>query len=355
MAAVRVGSVTRRALRAAIPGLVGSTLVVTGLLSGQAATLPTFPGASSSHYLAVADDHQLSAVGRRDARAAARTGLSHALIVLDAGEPAGGTSLRLAGTRRVVSIDSIGRAATAYGQAWIRTAGHPALTLVLAVAAHGGHVDRGAGAAWARMVSQVAQRLAGVDVRGGLDVEIEWGPAIVARSWLTGYLGTTERPVVDIGSCTCPPLSRLPAGWSRRALADIVSAGGRGSALPQIYATAGGNAIEWAALASWAHRHHRPAVRLLGVLTQQSACLGPPRRACVGIDVSPARAWAQLAGASHQRLRFATDIGYLPVPPKPAGMSAAGRSLLIIGLLFVAAAVTILLDGLRRRRRRRRI
>src|SRR5947199_238 len=83
--------------------------------------------------------------------------------------------------------------------------------------------------------------------------------ADAVRGWLAGYLGATTRPFVDVGACTCPPLARLPAGWALADLAAVATAAGRGVVVPQIYANAGGNATEWAALARWASAHHHPA------------------------------------------------------------------------------------------------
>src|SRR4051812_2270150 len=282
-----------------------------------------------------------------------------ALVVLGAGEAADDGHVRLPGSGRRASYDDLRRAAVAYGRGWQRAPHPPALTLVLMSAAHGGRVDRAAGASWGRLVSGVATALPGLDVRGGLDVEVEWASAAAARAWLAGYLDATSRGFVDVGSCTCPPLSRLPAGWTLADLAAIASAGGRGVVVPQIYANAGGNATEWAALARWAVAHHHAPVHLAGVLTEQSACAGPPRRPCAGIDLDPVAAWRQLSVRSGQSLRWATDIGYLSAPG-PVHPSALRPVLVALGALAAAAAVSTLgllawrSRGRRRPRRRQR-
>lgn len=313
----------------------------TAPLTAHGADASPFPGSTRSHYLTGTATSALRSAGARDATDAARAGILDALVVLGAGEAVDRGHVMLPGSGRRASYDDLRRAVVSYARGWQRTAAPPALTLVVMAAAHGGRVDRPAGAAWGRLVTAVAAQLPGVDVRGGLDVEVEWSPAAPVRAWVDGYLASTSRGLVDVGSCTCPPLARLPAGWRLADLAAVAAADGRGVVVPQIYATAGGNATEWAALAHWARVHHRPPVRLAGVLTEQSACVGPPRRACAGIDLDPVSAWRQLAARSGQPLRWATDIGYLAAPG-PVHPSALAPALLALGAIALAGTVTTL-------------
>ena len=332
---------------------------MTGVASGQATATDPFPGSTRSHYLTGTATAALSKAGARDGRAAAAAGILDALVVLGGGEPADGGHVRLPGSGRRASYADVRRAAIAFGRGWRRAAGAPPLTLVVMAAAHGPLINRTAGARWGATVADVARSLPGVDVRGGLDVEVEWAPAVAVRAWVSGYLGATSRPFVDVGACTCPPFARLPGTWSRNDLAAIADAGGRGVVVPQIYATAGGNATEWAALARWADDHHRPAVRFAGVLTEQAACAGPPARACAGIDLDPATAWQQLSARSGQQLRWASDIGYLAAPGS-VHRALLRPALLALGTLALAGAVATLVvlavrtrRGTRRRPRRR--
>ena len=102
-------------------------------------------------------------------------------------------------------------------------------------------------------------------------------------------------------------------------------------------------------------------LRFAGVLTEQSACAGPPRRACRGIDLDPVSAWRQLSVRSGQSLRWATDIGYLSAPGS-VHPSALRPVLIGLGALAGAAAVSTLAllawrsrrDRPRRNKRRRR-
>jgi hypothetical protein len=311
-----------------------------------------FPGSTRSHYLTGLGTTALARAGARDARDSAAAGILDALVVLGAGEPVDPGHVRLPGSGRRASYGDLRAAVVAYGRGWHSVVGSPPLTLVVMAAAHGVATGRAAGERWGRLVTETADRLPGVDVRGGLDVEVEWGPAARALAWEAGYLAATTRGLVDLGSCTCPPLARLPATWSMADLVTIASAGGRGVVVPQIYATAGGNATEWAALGRWAARHHRGPVRLAGVLTETAACTGPPRRACAGIDLDPMTAWRQLSDRSGAQLRWASDIGYLSAPG-PVHPGLLRPALVALGALGLAGAVTTLGTLAWRSRRRR--
>ena len=339
--------------RLATAACVAAAALVCLAPSADSAVDP-FPGSTRSHYLTGTGTHALRNAGARDARDAGAAGVVDALVVLGAGEAADDNGVRLPGSGRRASYADLRRAAVAYGRGWLRAAHPPALTLVVMAAAHGARVQRSSGAKWGQLVSRIASAVPGVDVRGGLDVEVEWASAAAVRGWLGGYLTTTSRPFVDVGSCTCPPLARLPAGWTLADLAAVAAAGGRGVVVPQIYANAGGNTTEWAALARWAETHHHTPVRFAGVLTEQSACAGPPRRPCAGIDLDPVTAWRQLSARSGQSLRWASDIGYLSAPG-PVHPSALRPVLVALGGLAGAAAVSTLgLLAWRTRRRPRR-
>src|SRR3954453_17477330 len=308
---------------------------------GSAAASEAFSGGNRAHYLGGTGTGALHAAGLRDATDAATAGVLDALVVLGAGESVDDGHVRMPGSGRRASYDDVRRAVVAYGRGWRRGARGAAPTLVVMAAAHGARVQRPAGVEWGRLVSRIAAALPGVDVRGGLDIEVEWASAAAVRGWLAGYLGATTRPFVDVGACTCPPLARLPAGWALADLGAVATAGGRGVVVPQIYANAGGNATEWAALARWARAHHHRPLQFAGVLTEQSACAGPPRRACRGIDLDPVSAWRQMSARSGQSLRWATDIGYLSAPGR-VHPSALRPVLIAIGALAGAAAVSTL-------------
>lgn len=339
-----------------------TALAVAVAMHAAAPTPQPFPGNTRSHYLTTTDRSVLTRAGRRDARDAEVAGVDDALVVLGGGDPVGRDGVRLPGSGESASVNDVEAAAVAYGRAWRTRPTAPTLTLVVMEAAHGDQVNAGAGTGWGRMVGSVARELPGVDVRGGLDVEVEWASARDVRAWLDGYLSATTRSFVDVGACTCPPYARVGAPWSLADLADVAWARGRGVVLPQIYATAGGNAREWATLAAWARWHRRPPVRLAGVLTEQAACFGPPPRPCLGLDVDPVAAWWQLVRASGQRLRWASDIDYLPARHRLHASSLLRTTAYVAGAFLMAAATSTLVllvvrdrrRGRPRRRRRRR-
>src|SRR3954471_22402502 len=136
-----------------------------------------FPGSTRSHYLGGTGPGALHAAGLRDATDAATAGVLDALVVLGAGESVDDGHVRMPGSGRRASYDDLRRAVVAYGRAWKRVAGAPARTLVGMAAAHGARVERPAGDEWGRLVSRISAALPGVEVRGGLDVEVEWGSA----------------------------------------------------------------------------------------------------------------------------------------------------------------------------------
>jgi len=348
-----------RALAVGAACAVGAAVALVAPATVSAAD--PFPGSTRSHYLTGTGSRALQSAGTRDAADAEAAGIADALVVLGAGEAVDDGGVRLPGSGRRASYDDLRRAAVAYGRGWRGATSPPPLTLVVMAAAHGGKVQRASGARWGRLVSRISSALPGIDVRGGLDVEVEWASAAAVRGWLAGYLASTTRGFVDVGSCTCPPLARLPVGWTLADLAAVARAGGRGVVVPQIYANAGGNATEWAALARWATSHHHGPLRLAGVLTEQSACAGPPQRPCAGIDLDPVTAWRQLSTRSGQSLRWASDIGYLSAPG-PVHPSALRPVLIAIGALAGAAVVSTLglfawratRGGRRRRTKRRR-
>src|SRR3954471_11147114 len=136
-----------------------------------------FPGSTRSHYLGGTGTGALHAAGLRDAADAATAGILDALVVLGAGESVDDGHVRMPGSGRRASYDDLRGAGVAYARGWRRGGrGAPPNPGGMA-AAHGARVERPAGVEWGRLVSRIAAALPGVDVRGGLDVEVEWGSA----------------------------------------------------------------------------------------------------------------------------------------------------------------------------------
>jgi hypothetical protein len=336
-------------------GLAALTLVLpagpAAAASPSPSAVPQPPGQSRSHYLTSVDPALLAQTAAADALDVSTQGMASALIVLDAGSPAGTDgSVRLPDSHRHAAPTEVEEAVVAYGKAW-RAAKGPPLVLVVGTTNYGSFAGGPHGAAWARMVESVATELPGVDVRGGLDAEQEYSTPLAARSWVEAYDASGTRPYVDFGSCTCPPAPSSPAnGWSLEDVYAVAVGDGRAAVLPEIYSTKGGNARAWGRVLAWSQQQHPDQpIRIVGALTQAAACTGPPKRSCPGIDLTALPAWGQLAGAlglttdPGPDLRYLTDISYLPQPPAKRHSTRMGAPLLTAlavlagGLLSTAA------------------
>ena len=338
----RAAAAVRKVLTLAVLGGLTPAIAATAATSSPAVAGPPPPGETRSHYLTTIDPGTLRRTGTADAGDAIAQGMTQAMVVLDAGSPAGDDgSVRLPDTRRHTLPGDVARSVEAYGKAW-RSAKGPALVLVVGTTNYGRYAGGPHGAAWARMVETVADALPGIDVRGGLDAEQEYSTALATRSWVEAFDASSTRPYVDFGSCTCPPLPSPPAnGWTTEDVYAVAVGDGRAVALPEIYAVKGGNARAWARLEAWSVEHHPDLpVRIVGALTEAAACVG---RSCPGIDLAPQPAWAQLSAAlglaadAGPDLRYLSDISYLPSPGRTphSGISAP----LLVGLVVLVCAV----------------
>ncbi|MDX6205071.1 MAG: hypothetical protein QOF39_1128 [Frankiales bacterium] len=336
-----------------------------GSAPATAAAGPPAPGQTRSHYLTSVDPGLLSRTGAADAVDAVGQGLAQALVVLDAGSPAGEDgSVRLPDTHRHAEPSAVQAAAVAYGKAW-RAAKGPALMLVVGTTNYGSFTGGPHGAAWARMVESVAGALPGIDVRAGLDAEQEYSTPLATRSWVEAYDASGTRPYVDFGSCTCPPAPSPPANhWTTEDVYAVAVGDGRAVVLPEIYAPKGGNARAWGRVVAWSRTQHPELpVRIVGALTEAGACNGPPKRSCTGIDLTPGPAWAQLTTVlglgsdPGPDLRYLTDISYLPVAPARhharIGAPLLIALMMLVGALVSTAVLAFVRLGPPRRRHRR--
>jgi hypothetical protein len=344
----------------------GPVAAVGSATPSPGASPPQPPGQSRSHYLTSVDPALLARTATLDVLDVSTQGMASALVVLDAGSPAGTDgSVRLPDSHLHAEPALVRKAVVAYGKAW-RAAKGPALVLVVGTTNYGSFAGGPHGAAWARMVEQVATALPGIDVRGGLDAEQEYSTPLVARSWVEAYDASGTRPYVDFGSCTCPPAPSAPAnGWTLEDVYAVAVGDGSAVVLPEIYATKGGNARAWGRVVAWSRQQHPDQpVRIVGALTEAGACTGPPKRSCPGIDLTALPAWGQLTGAlglttdAGPDLRYLTDISYLPEPPAKHHRVTIGTPLLTALLVLVTGLVsTAALAYVRRghgtRRRRR--
>ena len=331
-----------------------AALVLAASPTAHAATAGPAPGETRSHYLTTVDTGVLKKTGTDDARAASAEGLTQAMVVLDAGSPAGDDgSVRLPGTRVHTLPTAVAKAARAYGKAWLGAHG-PSLALVVGTTNYGQYAAGPHGAAWARMVEEVAEALPGIDVRGGLDAEQEYSTALATRSWVEAYDASGTRPYVDFGSCTCPPPPTPPAnGWTTEDVYAVAVGDGRAVVLPEIYAVKGGNARAWARVVRWSRLNHPGLpVHVVGALTEAAACVG---RSCQGIDLAPQPAWAQISAALDDAgdLRYLSDISYLPSPGRKPHGGLSTPLVEALTLLVGGGLSTVTVAFVRHRRRRR--
>ena len=181
-----------------------------------------------------------------------------------------------------------------------------------------------AGTAWAKVVEQVAAAAPQnrVTVTGAMDGEPSWSPPKWARDWVAGYTGATSRLLYAADSADgCPqagPSTTCGNGWT---VADVYAMATGASksivALPQIYRTDGSQARQWAYLSQWGAQQAGQPLRVVGVLSQQSACR--QQSGCSGTANSPADARNQLTEAFGESATplVVTDMRWLGTPPPP--------------------------------------
>lgn len=193
--------------------------------------------------------------------------------------------------------------------------------------ADGGVDATSSGTSWARLVERVAASapLDRVAVTGALDGEPSWSPAKWARQWVGAYVSHTRRLLYAANSADgCPQTGEKTTcgnGWT---VADVhyVSTGAASNvvALPQIYRTDGAQARQWAYVSRWGQSTGAGPLRIVGVLSQQSAC--QQRSGCSGTSNSPAEARRQLSealqenGQSGATQLVVTDMRWLGTPPE---------------------------------------
>jgi hypothetical protein len=341
-----------------LPQLIAATVTVSGLIGGNAVTRPhppdgpsggTVPSATASYYVVpgaatgtaaasgasgTADgsgtsgaDLQAYQAGCTDGRA----GLS-GLRVLFFGTQELGGRLRPPGSSArspVARVDQSWAVQSATG--WVRgfvQCGRANAVLALGVnnKSDGGVPPAQAGAAWAQVVEQVAAVAppSRVAVTGAMDGEPSWSSPTWARGWVHAYTSSTRRQLYAADSADgCPqagPGTTCGNGWT---VADVyyVATGAAPTvvALPQIYRTDGAQARQWAYVSQWAGQHAGGPLRVVGVLSQQSACR--QQSGCSGTANSPADARGQLAEAlgsdPQQTPLMVTDMHWLGRPPAP--------------------------------------
>ena len=139
-----------------------------------------------------------------------------------------------------------------------------------------------------------------IAISGSVDIEPGWGPADQARSWVDGYVATTDIRLWNFGSADgCPQsVGRLTCGnkWTVDDVLWVSShAGPNVIAMPQIHTQSGSQARQWAVLSARALELGKPL--RIGAFTVQTAACAQVRGGCPTTGVSAWDGWIQLRNA----------------------------------------------------------
>ena len=163
---------------------------------------------------------------------------------------------------------------------------------------------RGHGRAWALMarnLNQWAQQYypAHVRINGAWDAEPGWSSFAKAEVWMHGYDDTPRAPVLLANNSAdgCPQRSAgngaCNNGWNQYRVWHLAWEHDPALPIPQIYATSGANARQWAMIDAYGHTHHRDGITFYGVMSQRSAC-GQTSSSCSGTDATPNQSYDML-------------------------------------------------------------
>jgi len=154
---------------------------------------------------------------------------------------------------------------------------------------------------------------------GLIDAEMGFNGPEVTKGWINGYY-SEESILYNMGTLDgCPTrlATQLTCGtadypdWTLEDIVEIFDRRGA-RAVPQIYDQDGNNARQWSYLAAVLEEESQFAFRLLGALSQKSAC--EQRGGCFGEDNTPEEAFLKLSfeltqeGPLLPEIEFASDI-----------------------------------------------
>jgi hypothetical protein len=314
---------------------IAAAVVAVLASSAAPATTELDPLTTASHYMvSVGAEQNPDDRGYQIGCADGRVGRAGLRLLLFGTQEADGR-LRPPGTTRSspvprVAADWAARAAAGWMRGFTECGTATAL-LALGVnnKSDGGADPARAGAEWAGLVTRVAEAAppGRVTVGGALDGEPGWSDARWARAWVDAYVHATTSALYAAGSAdgcpTDPSTEACARGWTVPDLFHISTGAARTvAALPQIYRTDGIQARQWAAISAWGVRSGWGPLRVVGVLTQQTACRQVS--GCARTANAPRDAVAQLtqALAADPATRVgvplvATDIDWSSPPPSP--------------------------------------
>ena len=291
---------------------------------------PLFYG--SSRYMSTTDPAALKRMGCQQGKATPDGAV--ALVILDFGQPWYSADTGQFGTLIFTShtfraTGDIEAAAETYLNAFYLCSPERAyLRLVVGTSNFGRGVSRTHGAAWAQMINAITAWLnappsiaSKVSVRGGSDMEPDFGSAAGTRAWVDGYTGayTGSAYLYNYGACSGCAYQRCPTcqpinGWTTEDVWYVSYGAAPAWPVPEIYLTNGIHADQWYRISLYGYLKHAGAIEFKGALTQWQACQthGP----CRSLDNKPDAGFNQLFDALNADPRttqapgWASDIGY---------------------------------------------
>ncbi len=252
----------------------------------------------------------------------ARPGIQNSLIILDYGQPwreSGVYGVWLLSVGGFYTMDQVKASAAQFGYGyWVCTGADRSshLTLGVGINSYGSYgtnsPDAGVRAAaarvhgeqWAQMIVQLGDIFTGngvasqVTVAGAKDIELNWNVYQVTRAWVDGFNAYDAGiyNYYNFGACEGCPTRLLPGaspanGWSLDQIWYVSYGAAPAYPIPEIYATSGVNARQWAWLSWDSVLDKRGAIYYPGLMTQWQAC---QQRGCNATDNTPMQGFAQL-------------------------------------------------------------
>lgn len=182
-----------------------------------------------------------------------------------------------------------------------------------------------AGEDWATLVSNEAswitsQSIANEYALGASDIELEFNSAQLSRAWTDGFDNVSNNTGVvylnygDASGCPMDDSTTNRAcshGWFQSDIAYVSWDAVAAYPLPEIYATAGGNAAQWQSIDYYQHNNQGSfgAMFIEGAFTQYKAC--QQVGGCQGTNNTPTAGWTQLYNDLNANSTTVQSLPYL--------------------------------------------
>jgi hypothetical protein len=295
------------------------------------------PPYSTSYYVKTTNVDAMYDIGcLQGERDKALSGSQESLVILAFGKPRifgnGVYGARLYGPLGPVTMPSIVESAKAFGLGYAACVDNDPFSRLEVALGTSNYVYPGEenqvtyehGRAWAAMVNEVnnwfvSRGLSGkVNFVGASDMELSWNSPQVTKNWVNGYDSMNNYPLYNFGAVEgCPtrisPGWRCANSWTQEDVWYISYGNGASYPVPEIYATSGVNARQWAWMSVYGYTAHSTPFYFKGVLTTYQAC--QQRGGCSGIDNTPIQGWQQLydeinsdSRTKQLNLKYSTDI-----------------------------------------------